>query len=91
MADAKQWTFMVYLAGDNNLENFGIKDLIEMKMAGSSDQVSIVAQFDCMSDKVTRRYYLAREGELEDNCVAKLPETNTGDPQTLSELSLIHI
>ncbi len=85
VAGGKKWTFMVYLAGDNNLESFGTKDLIEMKVAGSSDQVSVVAQFDRMSDEGTRRYYLAREGSLQDNCVAELPETNTGDPRTLSD------
>ena len=84
MPGDKKWTFMVYLAGDNNLESFGTKDLIEMKVAGSSDQVSIVAQFDRMSDEVTRRYYLAAEGSLKDNCVAELPEVNTGDPKALS-------
>ncbi len=85
MAGDKKWTFMVYLAGDNNLESFGTKDLIEMKVAGSSDQVSIVSQFDRMSDEVTRRYYLATEGSLMDNCVAELPEVNTGDPKALAD------
>ena len=30
-----KWTFMVYLAGDNNLENYGDRDLTEMKRVGS--------------------------------------------------------
>ena len=30
----KNWTLMVYLAGDNNLDGAGINDLEEMKTAG---------------------------------------------------------
>ena len=85
MAGKGDWTFMVYLAGDNDLEAFGTKDLVEMKVAGSNNKVSVVAQFDRMSDQVTRRYYLAADGSLIDNCVAELPEVNTGDPKALTD------
>jgi len=74
---------MVYLAGDNNLESYGAKDLLEMKHAGSSKEMAIVAQYDRMSDQVTRRYSLTSGEDLQRDCVAELPETNTGDPQTL--------
>jgi hypothetical protein len=74
---------MVFLAGDNNLEHFGHRDLQEMKVAGSTDGVAVVAQFDTMSDGVTRRYYLTGGGDLETDVVAELPETNTGDPAAL--------
>lgn len=77
------WTFMVYLAGDNDLEKFGIKDLNEMKAVGSDDNISIIAQFDRMSDQQTKRYYLTSHQSLEEDCVATLPETNTGDPKAL--------
>lgn len=80
----REWTFMVYLAGDNNLENHGRADLLEMKQVGSSRQVAVVAQFDRMSEGATRRYYLRRGGKLEDDVVGpELGETNTGDPYEL--------
>ena len=78
-----KWTFMVYLAGDNNLEEYGTIDLGEMKRVGSTADLSLVAQFDCMSDQTTRRYYLTANQSLDADCVATLPETNTGDPQAL--------
>jgi hypothetical protein len=78
-----KWTFMVYLAGDNNLETYGTKDLNEMKAVGSTAEVAIVAQFDCMSDRTTRRYYLSTDQDLGTDCVAELPEVNTGDPEAL--------
>lgn len=74
---------MVYLAGDNNLERYGVKDLLEMKRIGSSKEIAIVAQYDRMSDQVTRRYYISQSQELQNDCVVDLPETNTGDPDVL--------
>ncbi len=40
------WTFMVYLDGDNNLESAAIDDFLEMAHVGSTAEVNIVAQFD---------------------------------------------
>ena len=79
-----KWTFMVYLAGDNNLENFGDRDLAEMKRVGSGPRLDIVAQFDRMSDSITRRYHVTRAPSLQDDCVQELSEVNTGDPASLS-------
>ena len=44
--DAKEWTFMVFLNADNNLNSYGYEDLDEMTVAGSSDDVSIPVLFD---------------------------------------------
>ena len=79
----RHWIVMVYLAGDNNLESFGERDLLEMKTVGSTPAVQIVAQLDRMSDGVTRRYALTHGGALAGDLVAELPETNTGDPAAL--------
>ena len=38
----KQWTVMVYMSADNNLEPDGIHDLNEMESVGSTDDVNIV-------------------------------------------------
>jgi len=42
--DQKEWTVMVFLNAKNDLERFGIKDMNEMEMVGSSDQVNIVVE-----------------------------------------------
>lgn len=75
-----RWTVLVWIAGDNNLDSFGLSDLGEMKEAGSTDDVAVVAQFDRMGDSGTRRYYLRKGTSLEDDVVEELGETNTGDP-----------
>ena len=38
-----KWTFMVYVAGYNNLSSFAAKDLDEMRKVGSSDELKIAA------------------------------------------------
>ena len=41
-----EWTVMIYLDADNNLESAGIDDINEMEMVGSSTDVNIVIQVD---------------------------------------------
>jgi hypothetical protein len=44
--NAAEWTVMVYLDSDNNLESAGIDDINEMEIAGSTTDVNIVVQVD---------------------------------------------
>jgi hypothetical protein len=57
----KRGTVMVYLAGDNNLDSAGVADLEEMKAIGSTDEVTIVAQFDRSGATRTTNRYLLRK------------------------------
>ena len=43
--EVKEWTVMVFLNAKNNLESYGLKDVNEMEMVGSSDKVNIVVEF----------------------------------------------
>jgi len=40
------WTVMVFMNGDNNLEEDALRDFKEMARVGSSDRLNIVVQFD---------------------------------------------
>jgi len=40
------WTFMVYIDADNNLESAGIDDVNEMETVGSTDDVNVLVQLD---------------------------------------------
>jgi hypothetical protein len=82
----KQWTVMVYLAGDNNLDSAGVIDLKEMKKVGSTDQVNVIAQFDRQGKDIdTNRYYIRKGGTLAKDVVKSLGETNMGDPKVLED------
>ncbi len=80
----KKWTFMVYLAGDNNLDANGAKDLDEMKTVGSNDAINLIAQFDRFGAlEETKRFYLRKGTALSKDAVEKLGETNSGCPEAL--------
>ena len=81
MKTTAKWTFMVYLAGDNNLSTAGDKDLSEMRAVGSTPDVNVVAEFDNEGDRGTNRYHIQRNGK--DEQVVSLGETDSGDPTIL--------
>lgn len=80
-AARKPWTFLVYLAGENNLEQAGVDDLGEMKTVGTQDGVNVVAQFDRPSGAT--RYLLRKGTALARDAVATVGAQNTGDPAAL--------
>ncbi|PKP54790.1 hypothetical protein CVT91_18230, partial [Candidatus Atribacteria bacterium HGW-Atribacteria-1] len=59
-----EWTVMVYLDADNNLESAGINDINEMEMVGSSSDVNIVVQVDRVPYSVLAAN---NEGHLDDS------------------------
>ena len=75
------WTWIIYLAGDNNLEGAGYDDLKEMQEIGSSDRLNLIVQFDTEVGGATR--YRVERNAL--STVQKMPGVNTGRPETLSE------
>lgn len=81
----KSWTFMVYMAGDNNLDPNGVQDLKEMKKVGSTKDVNIIAQFDRAAGHKAKRYYLRKGGTVNADAVATLGKENTGDPKVLAD------
>jgi hypothetical protein len=89
-----EWTYMVYLDGDNNLEGAAIDDFMEMSSVGSSPTVNIVVQFDRISGYDTsygdwtfcRRFYVwPGITPTAANAISCLGECNMGDPDTLDE------
>lgn len=82
----RNWTIMVYLAGDNNLDSAGAVDLNEMKSVGTTDQVAVLAQFDRAGANVaTTRYCLRKGTAINSDAVQSLGETNMGDPKVLED------
>lgn len=84
MTKAK-WTFMVFMAGDNNLDAAALRDLTEMAQAGSTPEVNIIAQLDRAGDNPTQRFYITKGGGYKKDVIATIPETNTGDPAVLTD------
>jgi hypothetical protein len=85
MPEPKQWTVMVWMAGDNDLEDFALGDLRELKKVGSTTDVDVVAQIDLLRDDHTRRYHVRRGTTVEQDQVQDLGETNCGDPAVAAD------
>ena len=84
----KNWTILVYLAGDNNLDSAGMVDLTEMKTVGCTDRINVLVQFDRAGNRgETVRYCLRRGTPLAKDVVQKLGETNMGDPGVLEDFA----
>ena len=56
---------MVWLAGDDNLEDYALADVREMKKVGSTDASDVVAQVDRQHDKRTQRCHLQKGTSLD--------------------------
>lgn len=78
-----KWTFMVYMAGDNNLDGAALRDIAEMARAGSTKEVNILVQLDRIEDNLTRRFRITQGGGFKTDCIESFGDTNTGDPKIL--------
>lgn len=54
----KQWTLMVFMNGDNNLNNAGVRDLAEMQAVGSTSDINIVVLRDYGPKQSTKILYV---------------------------------
>lgn len=51
----KEWTFLLFLNGHNNLSSFGDMNIKDMEKSGSTDQVNLVVEWGSASTKDNRR------------------------------------
>ena len=72
VAAEKEWTFMVFINADNNLDEYGVADQEEMAVVGSSDRLDIVTLIDRYAGPATMNHIekgritkLSDEGELD--------------------------
>lgn len=75
------WTFMVYLAGFNNLTPFALKDLAEMRKVGSTDEVRVAAFVKHQRAAGAQQLIIERNGTGE--TPEELGNVDSGDPQTM--------
>ena len=88
-----KWTVMVYMSGDNNLEDYVVKDIEkELGLVGSNANIKILALADrgpgydtSHGDwQTTKLFYVTKEmSATPGNEVEDWGERNFGDPQTL--------
>jgi hypothetical protein len=95
-ANLPEWTIMVFLNGDNNLELPALYDMVEMEAAGSSDEVNVLVQIDRIDGYTaafgdwtsTRRYRIIGDDDysrIASPVLADLGEVNMGDADELAD------
>lgn len=93
------WTVMVFIAGDNNLEEAALYDINEMEAVGSSPDVNILVEIDRAEDYTdmdgdwtdARRYYIQQDSDLDvisSPVVEDLGETNSGSAETMADFAI---
>ena len=90
-----KWTVMVYMSGDNNLEDYIVKDLeLELSALGSTADVQVTALADrgpgydkSRGDWQTTKLFHPTQGMIADatHATADWGERNMGDPATLRD------
>ncbi|NLI77102.1 MAG: hypothetical protein GX442_11760 [Candidatus Riflebacteria bacterium] len=78
-ADKKDWTFMVFLNADNNLDSFGVGDMDEMAKVGSSEFANIIVLIDREKGPATLNY--VEKGKI--TLLKEMGEIDMGDYGTL--------
>lgn len=98
--DIPEWTVLMFMAGDNNLEDAAIDDFNELETLGSTDEVNLIAQIDRHSgyDKTngdwsdTRRYKITQDSDRDTMQSELLNDTmgdiNMADPDNLADFLL---
>lgn len=85
----KDWAVLAYIAGDNNLSDAGLEDIEEMCLEGSSERVHVGVEIDTYGEHTGSIRYEISEPDWTGNAhrtvIERLPEKNTGDPETLLE------
>lgn len=85
--DKKSWTFVVYMAADNDLRSFAARNIKQLAEIGSNQYINILVHIDIKvagNNKITRRYYVEKDKVIHVN--ANDPQTqqmDSGDPKTL--------
>ena len=84
---AADWALLMYLNGDNDLEDSAYTDLAEMQRVGSTARLSIVMQLDSAyrDQGDARRLYVTAGGA---DLVENLGEVNSGDWHTLADFAV---
>lgn len=94
-----RWDFLVYMNGDNDLEEYVAHDLNELEIVGSTEGVNVLVQADRIDGYATddgdwtgtRRYYIDPDDDphtVNSSVLEDLGELDMGDPQTLADFLL---
>lgn len=81
-ANQKEWTFLLFLNGHNNLSSFGDMNLKDMEKTGSNDKLNIVVEWGKSDDQMTHRLLVQKStnpAQVTSPIVESLPNVDMGN------------
>jgi hypothetical protein len=87
-ASAAEWTFLIFLNGNNNLDSYGTDDLNEMEQVGSTDKINVVVQWASLEAKKVRRLLIKKDNDpvnVTSPVVEDLGSVDMGDWHSLTD------
>lgn len=84
----KEWTFLTFLNGHNNLDSYGTLNINDMEKVGSNEKVNVVVQWASSEHKTTRRIYVEKDNlpdVVTSPVIEDLPRVDMGDYKNLIE------
>lgn len=59
----KEWTFLIFLNGNNNLDPFGAFNINQMEKIGSTDRINVVVQWASLKTKTVKRLLVKKDND----------------------------
>lgn len=83
----KEWTFLVFINGHNNLSSYGESNIIDMEKVGSTADVNIVVEWGSESE-MTKRLYIEKSkdsSKVNSPALKQMKNYDMGDYKNLQE------
>jgi hypothetical protein len=74
----KDWTMLVYLNGNNSLDDFGAFNINQMEKVGSTEHLNVVVQWASLQGKTTKRLLVQKDSD-----------TNSVTSPTVQEMGVV--
>jgi hypothetical protein len=87
-AQPKEWTFLIFLNGNNNLDSYGEMNMNQMEKIGSTDKVNVVVQWASLKNRGTGRYLITKDSDtkrVNSPRLENLGKSDMGDYRELIE------
>lgn len=82
----REWTFLIFLNGNNNLDSFGSMNLNQIEKVGSNDKVNVVVQWASLKNKKVQRLFMQKDNnprKVTSPVVQDLGKADMGDWRSL--------
>lgn len=83
----KDWTFIAYIAADNDLRSFASRNIKQMASVGSNEHINILVHLDIKTNtnqKITHRYFVKQQELVQTNPNdITTQRMDSGNPETL--------